>query len=269
MSSTNNIFNNYISSAPRFADCINTSTGEALINPDYLHDADIGPVKNFINGHVPYDRTRTCMKFYGIEKPCILLGVESMYHIRPSISIKNFISCAYSYDQQLDATKQYHKSTKDTLRGNKILSFSNNDRIIPIMNFFVYYGEEPWNASTNIQELMNFNAVPEISHEAFKKLLADYRIFVLDIKHMEQVLIDNMKSDLRHLFGLIRCSPEKNTMLEYIVENKHTLSAIDDGLFNAVAAMTGLPELYNSKNTSKNTDGSINLMKAFVDIYLN
>ncbi len=76
--------------------------------------------------------------------------------------IRNMLVEALEYDRQWQENKKEHKKNKDLESGNEYLSgMKKTDKFIPVVTLVVYYGEEKWDASASLHELLDFGDADE------------------------------------------------------------------------------------------------------------
>lgn len=209
MGDSNVMFNKCINENKRYAECFNMAVGRKLIIPEALYDMDKVFTGQRLKNQGTYERRRDCIKAYGRQAVCAIIGIENQSEIHSSMVLRSFIYDAYSYDRQLNTIRRKHRKMKDLKGEEYIAGFSEKDRIIPVMTVCVYYGDDPWNAPIRLHELIDFKYFPTKEQEFVKQLVNDYRLIVLDVKHMKKEMLENMETDLKYLFGILQHSHDK------------------------------------------------------------
>ena len=131
------------------------------------------------------------------------------------------------------------------------------DKLYPQITFVLYAGKEEWDGPRCLHDMLDFSDIPE----GLQKMVADYKINVVDIRRLEDTSI--FQSDVRQVFEFIRCSEDKNKLVQ-LVENDSYYQSMDDEAFNIVIKYTNSKELI-SKNTYKE-EGGHNVCKAIRDL---
>ena len=207
------------------------------------------------------------MRWYGDQIVCAILGIEGEANLNYAMVARDFIYTAYRYNEQLTRIRKQHRRKKD-LRGAEYLAgFAETDRLVPVLIVCVYYGKEPWTAPTHLHELLDFKEFTQEEELLLRNLVGDYQLQVLDVRHMEEALIDGMQTDLKHLFKLVRCSEDSEALLEYIRNNREELDNLDEDIFEAAAAIGEMKQL--QEITEKTEGGPVEMCKALDDIISN
>lgn len=271
MGKINDIFNRCIGSRERYADCFNAAVGSRLLSPQRLCDMDSVLSGKRLGERGTYEKRRDCLKGYlgqngKQEAVCAVIGVENQSRIDGAMAVRSLIYDAYTYDRQLSSIREGHRKKGDLSRTWYVSGFAGTDRILPVITVCVYFGEEPWDVPVNLHGLMNFEVFPQEHREAVKRLVNDYHLIVLDVRHMEEDILNGMDSDLRHLFGILRCDKDKEQMRAYVEKHRKALEDVEEELYDAIAVMTGTRALQAADLKVKNDKGGYNMCKAFEDM---
>lgn len=266
MGDSNVIFNKCMNENKRYAECFNMAVGRKIIVPEELYNMDKVFAGQRLNRQGTYEKRRDCIKAYGSQAVCAIIGIENQAEIHSAMVLRSFIYDAYSYDEQLNTIRKRHRENKDLKGAEYIAGFSGKDRIIPVITVCVYYGDEPWEAPTRLHELIDFNYFPETEREFVKQLVNDYRLIVLDVKHMKEDMLEGMETDLQYLFGILQHSHDRKEMEAYIQSNQNELKNIDEDIYNAIAVMTNTDILNDVICKSRKSGGGIDMCKAFEEM---
>ena len=266
MGDKNVAFNKCLSQNQRYAECFNLAVGRNILSGDMLCDVDKVLSAYRQDGNGVYEKRRDCVKAYGDQIICAIIGLETQSDIHQAMVVRSFIYDAYTYDVQLSQIRKQHKERKDLKGTEYIAGFGKNDQLIPVITICVYYGDEPWDAPTALHQLMNFENFPEADRDIIQQLVNDYHLIVLDIQHMEQEVLDRMQTDLRHLFHMIRYAGDKDAMRAYLEENHEEVSDMDEDIYHAVATMTNAKDLDDVLLQCRTKEGGIDMCKAFEEI---
>ena len=157
MGDSNVIFNKCMNENKRYAECFNMAVGRKIIVPEELYDMDKVFAGQRLNRQGTYEKRRDCIKAYGSQAVCAIIGIENQAEIHSAMVLRSFIYDAYSYDEQLNTIRKRHRENKDLKGAEYIAGFSGKDRIIPVITVCVYYGDEPWEAPIRLHELKNID----------------------------------------------------------------------------------------------------------------
>ena len=266
MGDKNVAFNKCLSQNQRYAECFNLAVGRNVLSGDMLCDVDKVLSAYRQDGNGVYEKRRDCVKAYGDQIICAIIGLETQSDIHQAMVVRSFIYDAYTYDLQLSRIRKQHKERKDLKGTEYIAGFGKNDQLIPVITICVYYGDESWDAPTALHQLINFENFPEADRDIIQQLVNDYQLIVLDVQHMEQEVLDRMQTDLRHLFHMIRYAVDKDAMRAYLEENHEEVSDIDEDIYHAIAVMTNTKPLDDVVQQCRNKGGGIDMCKAFEDM---
>lgn len=265
--------NDCLKDRSRYADCFNTALNYKLLQPEYLSD-----MERVLEGTIPYPKLAACYKkerdnicgYVGSTGAiCAVVCIENQRDIDYSQVIRQFIYDAYSYNQQLTDIRKSHsdeEKAKGTKERKRYRGFYPEDRLLPVLTVCIYYGEEPWDAPVEIQELMDFSTFSEEEKRIWSEYIQNYKITVLDIRRMAEEQIDTMDSDLKLLFGVLKNSSNKNNLLSFIGKHQQELSEIQDDLYQAMITLTNTKELRKLCNQKEDEGGTNNMCKAIDDL---
>ena len=257
----------------RYADCFNTAVGEKLITPNRLVR-----MERIEEGSIQLPRT---VAYYKKERDevqavqnangvlCAIVCTENQTDIHYAEAARQFILDAYSYNKQLtDIRKQHEEQEKK--EAHCYQGFTPEDRLIPAVTVCVYYGQEPWNAPVRLVDLMDLSGFTKKETRLWKKYIQDYRILVLDIRRMANEQIEQMSSDLKLLFGMLKNSEDKKTLQEYIHQHEKEIDTIQEDLAEAFTSLSGTAQLKNylKKNKNEAKGGTIRMCKAIDDMIM-
>ena len=262
-------FNKCMSNNERYAECFNLAIGRELLLPEKLNRMErviLGETggKNLSGSKKFYKKENDSIRWYGDQMVCAIFGMEGEANLNYAMVVRSFIYTAYRYNEQLIQLRKQHRRKKD-LRGAEYLAgFAETDRLVPVLIVCVYYGKEPWTAPTHLHELLEFKGFTKEEELLLRNLISDYRMLVLDVRHMPIEWIDGMQTDLKHLFQLIRYSENSEELVEYIRNNRETLNNLDEDIFDAAVAIAEMKQL--EEIIDKAEGGRKEMCKALDDI---
>jgi len=162
----------------RFADLFNQVffRGAPVIDPDQLIEQDIEESTVFweqsrLN---TLSRFRDVMKQYGDGIDLVLIGLENQINVHYAMPVRSMLYDSLRYTRQCKKLEQVHRKAKDLKESDEFLSgISKNDRIRPVINLVVYYGEKAWDGPVTLSDMMD---IPS----DFEPLFNDQRINLLE-----------------------------------------------------------------------------------------
>lgn len=85
----------------------------------------------------------------------VLLGIENQSDIHYAMPVRQMLYNAMSYTMQVDSIAKEHWNNDDLLGSQKYLSgFSKEDKILPVITVTLYWGDQPWDAPTNLFDML-------------------------------------------------------------------------------------------------------------------
>lgn len=123
----------------------------------------------------------------------------------------------------------------------------------------IYYGEEPWNNSKDIYDILAHKDLPE----EIKTFINHYPIHVLDVRRFTNE--ECFQTDVREVFGFIRRSLDKEAVKQYLKEREEQFTNIDEDAYDLIAAMTDTKQLQMVKDKYRSEEGEINMCKGLLD----
>ena len=156
------------------------------------------------------------------------------------------------YKHQYRKIRRKHRREKDLKSSAEYLSgFSKEDRLQPVVTIVLYYGEEPWEAATDLHGILDMDGLPE----ELKACINNYPLHIIDVRRMEHT--DNFKTDLRDIFDFIK---HADNMAEYMKKNKNRYDNLEEEASDMIRAITGIKDLFipqKKKNNRVNLSDSL------------
>ena len=78
---------------------------------------------------------------------------------------------ALSYDRQMKKLQKQNREKGVLNKKDNISSLTDKDVLTPVVTIVIYYGEEPWNNSKDIFDILAHKDLPETISTSFKFLL--------------------------------------------------------------------------------------------------
>jgi hypothetical protein len=264
--------NQCLSDDDRYRDCFNAAIGCRLITKDAhsqltgLERMEEGSIQ--LSGMIrTYSKTRDTIRGYEVMNILSsIVCIENQKDIYYAEAAQIMIYDAFHYNRQLVNIRT--ANTKKAKEGNQsfdLRGFRQTDRLIPCVTVCIYYGDEPWNAVTSLHELFRFDAFPEDERKQWKELVQDYHITVLDVKRMDDAQIENMESDMKLLFGLVKYSKDKSGIENFMEKHTNDLLEVETNLYQAIAEFVNIRRLDELKKDERTETGGVNMCKAFED----
>lgn len=193
-----------------------------------------------------------------------ILACETQDSIHYAMPVRAMIYDGLSYMEQIKTIKKENVEKKILATGNEFLSgLLKEERLHPVGTIVLYYGEDPWDGSKNLHELLEFPK-DEKERQLLESLIPDYHINLIDVDK-----IDNLKyykTDLQLIFGMLQCKKDKQKFQDYIMEHEEYFQNLELETYEAVRVML------NSKRKMKkikaaNAKGRVDMCQAITEIF--
>ena len=256
--------------AVRYADCFNTAIGSPLLSPDQLVQTE-----RITEGTIAFPKTITHYKkerdgvmgiLHSQNILCAIVCIENQMDIHYAQVVRHFIYDAYSYNKQLTDIRKRHRNHPNK-NGHDYQGFSKEDRLIPTATVCVYYGEEPWDAATNLLDLIDFKGYTETEITLWKRIIQDYQIIVLDIRRMSDKQIEDMRSDLKLLFGMLKYADNTEKLRQFTDQNSQDIDNMQEDPSETLAELCDSTTLREYIANEKKKGGTIKMKNVWDEMY--
>lgn len=242
------IMKNLFKDREKFADLFNHCIfdGHPIINPQSLSEKNTENVYiNTKNNHNFLNRYHDLFMYSENHHFRFYLGIEGQGQIDYSMPIRIMLYDALSYDEQRRHLELRRSKTTGKLYRGKM---SKNQKIVPIINIVLYYGDCPWKIQDNLYEIMETPPQSNLSSKISNYSINFINIY--DIKNTEM-----FSTSLQYIFTVIKYKNNKNKLYQYIIQNKEHFNNMDQSSKEAVLALLDhkdLIQLYD--NTTQKGD---------------
>jgi len=259
----------FLSDDERYADVINGigCKGEQIVSKDDLHEMDtqigLSRSQNFVRrltqsrkGNV---RIRDCLRKVAFGMNFAIIGIENQETMDYSISLRNMLYDADSYEKQAAIIrKDVRKNRKGLSVGEYLYGFRKSDRLLPTVTFILYSGSKAWDGPKTLHEILDFADIPI----ALKEMVSDYKINLIEIRKLEDTSV--FKTDVRQVFDFIRCSSDKNS-LKNLIESDDYYKNMEEDAFDVAVQYTNATELIEAKEYYEK-EGVVDMCKALTEL---
>lgn len=184
----------------RFADLFNQVffQGEAVITPELLSDKDTEESSVILENEriAAVSRSRDVIKQHKDGAELVLVALENQMKIHYAMPVRSMLYDALRYTRQCKKLEQVHRRDGDLKEPDEFLSgMAKTDRLCPVINLLVYYGEKKWDGPSSLSDMMN---VPP----RFKSLFNDQKLNLLEVRNTEGLKFNN--EDNQDFFTIIK-----------------------------------------------------------------
>ncbi|MBS6196717.1 MAG: hypothetical protein KH828_14245 [Clostridiales bacterium] len=261
------ILKKYLSDKVRFADLINGSLfdGKQIVKPENLTQLS-GEADIYLADQ--RGRTKGLMRYRDIVMKADfglwfgILAEENQMKIHYAMPVRNMLYDALSYTEQVEQLKKAHHRKRDPMTGEEFLSgMKKEDTLIPVVTLVVYYGEEEWDGNLDLYGMMGIKQEHPFRKE-IQAVLPNYKINLLHAGNIEK--LENYKSSLQLVFGMLKYKSDKFKLNEYINKNREVLETMDEETYQVIGVL--LHEEARLKKYKKNEKVGFNMCRAIEEM---
>ena len=253
------ILKNFWRDNHHFADLFNAALfdGEQVLNPDDLSEADTD-VSSFLkfNGHAEtVQKVLDVVKktAYGIE--FVIWGLENQSKIHYAMPLRHMIGDGFSYLKEYQEIAAKNRKDKNFASSDEFLSnMKKTDKLHPMISLCVYYGENPWDGSLCLVDMLEVL-------EKIKPLVADYKMNLLELRTSGSLQFHNQ--DVNTVFDISRSIYERDYNKINTVY-KDRLIASELGV--VIGAITQSQELIDHALELEQKGGQVNMCSALEEL---
>ena len=240
----------YFHDNSRCADLIN---GVGCGGAQIVKDTDLQEVDTTVR-----EKSRDILRKVAFGTNFMIVGIENQEEKDYGLPLRTMFYDVADYEKQMSKIKKEVQSQKGLEIGEFLYGFKKDSKLHPIATFILYAGEEPWSGPSSLHDILDFTDVPEM----LQQIVSDYKINVIDIRQLENT--DVFKTDVKYVFDFIRCSNDRNKLLE-LVEGNQYFSEMEDDALEVVTTYTKSKELVKAKEY-KIEGGKNDVCKAIRDL---
>lgn len=270
MGKIDTITKEYMEDPVVFADAFNQFLyhGDQKVDPARLTELDTtGIVVPYgaDGAGVPEQKYRDVLKLLhamtdGKAAYCVM-GIESQAEIHYALPVKNGVYDFLQLSRQVsEAARSHRQAMKEKKEGagqeegkpeeGEFLSgFWKSDRLVPVITLVIYFGSESWSAPLSLKEMYSGADSVLLAHAP------DYHVNLIAPGEMEDVEIDEFRSNLREVMMYIKYSKDR-AKLDEIMERDSNFQSMERQAAEVINVVTG------SKLKYPEGKGSVNMCLA-------
>ena len=201
------ILNSYFSDVGRFCDFFNGAVfgGQQTLKPE-----DTVPRETVSRtSGAPRRQRDVCMQS-GDRGNYAIYAVENQTAVHYGMVVRIMLMDAMEYDRQLAERARIHKRNRDLRGSGEYLSgLAKRERLAPVMTVVFYYGEEPWDGSRSLRELLELP--PEL--EEYREYFPDYPLRLIEPGQVEP---GNFQTEWKTLMRMLQLKDKPEEFLAYV-----------------------------------------------------
>ena len=228
MGKSNAVVRTYVSKKERFADLFNYAlfNGFPVIKEEDL--VMIDGEKDLViddkeENEMEIHRYRDITMRWKYGATFTVLACENQEKVNYTMPVRTMLYDSLNYMDQIKEIE--HKADRKLENSKEFLSkFKKIDRLSPIVTIVLYYGLEEWDASMDLYGMLDVNEELKES-EAFKEMVPNYRINLIDVGRIEEV--EKFQTDLQIMFGMLQYRSNTEKLMEYIQEQREYFECVE------------------------------------------
>lgn len=134
------------------------------------------------------------------------------------------------------------------------------DKLNPILTMVLYYGKEPWNGPTCLNDMLNWENIPEV----VRNKVVNYPIYIVDVRRFRRT--EEMCTDAKLVFGFLQRHENQQQLEKYVNDNKKEFTNLEEDTYDMISILTSSQELIEDKQEYLNEKGEVNMCKALEDM---
>ena len=190
---------------------------------------------------------------------CLVTGIENQTDLSNIMPVRSMGYDVAHYEQQISTLKHKHQLAGDLSAGDFLSGIAADEKLTPVITLVFYYGEEPWDRSTKLWDMLDFSGIGPYT----RSLVADYRINLIDIHKIEDTC--QLKTPLGILIGFMKIRKYKDKLKNYIKDHSDFFSHISSDLFDLLCELMHSQWLMDSKNHYFNNKGEFDMCTGMKD----
>ena len=251
----------------RFADLFNGTwfQGVQVVKPEELEDTS-GETHVLVEDkqqeleEVHRYRDVTMKWKQGINLMVLACEIQNKVHYAMVVRIMLYDSLSYMRQikrlWEVAAQKKNRKCSEEEY----LSRLRKEDRLLPVVTLVFYYGIDEWDGSLDLYGLLDLDeGIRE--DENLMKYLPNYRINLIDAGHLDN--IELFQTDLKVLFGMLKCRKNKAQLENYFADNKEYFENLDKETSIAVGAFLNSDKMMKAIEEKK--EETIDMCKALED----
>lgn len=251
----------------RFADAINGfgCNGEQMVKEEDIQEMDTQirrlKIPGFVNAMmseriVNTANSRDMLRKVALGVHYLIIGMEAQEEIDYALPLRNMLYDVAEYEKQAKKIrKKVRQEHQGLTAGEYLYGFKSDSKLIPVVTFVLYAGENEWLGPTCLHDMLEFTDIPA----NLRNMIPNYRINIISIRDIKDTSI--FKTDLRYVLDFLRNAKDKEKLKE-LVENNPYYKSMDEDAYDVVANYANVKKLAEVKDEYKDVEGRMNMCTA-------
>ncbi|MBE5862510.1 MAG: hypothetical protein E7295_06625 [Lachnospiraceae bacterium] len=180
----------------------------------------------------------------------VIISAENQSNVHYAMPIRMLNEEAIMYHEQWQKIAAEHEKKKD-LRGAEYMSgMAKGETVRPVILLVVYWGREEWKGPRNLRDMIDGEGFPE----EIRDMITDYPLHLVEVR--KKGVGEELKSDLREVFGFLQRSEDREKLKAYVEENKEAFQHMATDACRTLEVMGNVEILKHDHEVSeKNGEG--------------
>ncbi|MCQ2549370.1 MAG: Rpn family recombination-promoting nuclease/putative transposase [Lachnospiraceae bacterium] len=238
----------YLADNARYADFINAFAyeGKEIVHADDIMECDTANADG---------TNRDLLRKIALGFQCAIFGIEHQENLDYAYPVREMGYTYNTYNKQVKNIKAHNKKYPKILSSReRLYKFRKDDRLFPTITYLLYAGEEEWDGPTSLKDMLILDHLPKALQEAVQ----NYKIQLIDIHKLTEEEVNRLRTDLRHIFNLIRLSKDDIGFEKEIINNQDYYTKMPEDAYNLASHYTKL----NASIKIKTDEGGIDVCQA-------
>lgn len=119
------------------------------------------------------------------------------------------------------------------------------DKLNPILTMVLYYGKEPWNGPTCLNDMLNWENIPEV----VRNKVVNYPIYIVDVMRFRGT--EEMCTDAKLVFGFLQRHENQQQLEKYMNDNKKEFTNLEEDTYDMISILTSSQDLMPDKQEER------------------
>ena len=204
-------------------------------------------------------RTRDVVRKVAFGVSFAIVGLENQEMVDYGMPLRCLEQDVGDYEKQAQKLRKKVRKQKGLGTEEYLYGFAKGSRLYPVVTFVLYGGREPWDGPKSLHEMLDMEGLPE----KMRALVVDYPMHLVDIRRLENTNV--FKTDVKQVFDFIRCSGDKQKLLELVQSDGH-FKQMEEDAYEVVTNYVRAEELIQVKEEYSREDGRIDMCQALKEL---
>lgn len=265
MGEKNNVLNVYMNKPERIQSVLEYYLKEKSLTDGILSWEDASGFYSVTNGRKVSFRQRDIFKKVSIKGGAFFLGIENQEDRNLIFPWRIMQMDCLEYEKQIEEIRQTNREKEVVYNSEDdfLYNFRNQDRLIPCINLVLYWGKRKWKKPLKIMDMVDISDFPS----NIRNLFQDYKVHLIHMRYIPDSSLNEMKSDLKYVLGLLKCAGNKKKCREYIMDNRQFFSAVPKSAMDVLNVYMNMRYITQSEKYFKEEKGEeyVDMCKALED----